>query len=220
MESLVQFLSDPTVAYLLLTLGALSLLTEIFNPGAILPGVFGAIAFILGCVGLGQLPVSWGGLALLALAAGLFAFELSFTASGILTVAGLIAFVVGSLALYQSPQNSIAASPWAVGFMTLLMAAFFLFVLQQVRRSRRVPVTVGVETLRNAQARTLTRLNPRGRVRLTDGEEWTAEMAGEAGQSVEAGQPVRVVGVEGVILKVQAVEASVAEHWSKPGWEQ
>ena len=90
MDSFLQILSDPNLAYLLLTLGVLGLLAEFFHPGAILPGVAGAIALILAFTGLGQLPFSWGGLALLGLAAGLVVFELTTSASGILIGVGIV----------------------------------------------------------------------------------------------------------------------------------
>ncbi len=218
MSSLIQFLSDPNVAYLLLTLGLFGLLAELFHPGALLPGLVGAISFIMGLVGLGQLPFSWGGLALLGLAAGLFAVELNVGVSGLLSAAALVAFVLGSFSLYEAPRSgglAATVNPWLVGLMALALMAFGFYVLKVVRSSRFAPVTSGVEALRHRQATAETTLNPRGKIRL-DGELWTAEMEiGEGG--VPAGQPVEVTAVEGVILKVRALPAA-QEEWSDPGW--
>ena len=235
MESIIQILSDPNVAYLLLALGVLGLLAELFHPGAIVPGAAGAIALILGLVGLGHLPFSWGGLVLLALAAGLFTFELSTGMSGLLAVAALVAFVAGSLTLFQSPTsglNAIVVNPLIIGAMTLLMAGFGYYVFKVVRAARHVPVQSGIEGLRNSPAQAITRLNPRGKVRI-QGEVWTAEIDTIPGLDmipVEVGQPVEVTGLEGVVLKVRGkpveTEFSEAEgeqsgntgEWTETGW--
>ncbi|MDB5080995.1 MAG: putative rane-bound ClpP-class protease [Chloroflexi bacterium] len=225
MEGFIQFLSDPNVAYLLLALGVLGLLGELFHPGAIVPGAAGAIALILGMVGLGHLPFSWGGLALLALAGGLFAFELSSGLSGLLAVAALVAFVAGSLTLFQAPAsglNAVVVNPWLVGVMTLLMAGFFLYILKVVRSSRRAPVQSGLEALINHPAQAITRLNPKGKVRI-QGEVWTAELEALPGLSsfpVEAGQEVEVTGLEGVVLKVRGRPGQPGEdsEWPEVGW--
>jgi membrane-bound serine protease (ClpP class) len=226
-ESFLQILSNPNVAYLLLTVGVLGLLAEFFHPGAILPGIAGSIALIMGLIGLGQLPFSWGGLALLALAAGLVIFELITSASGILIGVGIVAFVLGSLTLYNAPQAGatvVTLDLWLVALMATLMAAFCLYVLLNVRRARRSPITAGLEALLHKQASAVTRLNPRGKVRL-EGEVWTAELENhsaspefgrEAGPPlVAAGKPVIITGVEGVILKVRALSLSEQAEWER-----
>ncbi len=236
MYSFLQVLSDPNVAYLLLTLGVIGLLAEFFHPGAILPGIAGAIALIMGFVGLGQLPFSWGGLALLALAAGLVVFELTTSASGILIGAGIVAFVLGSLTLYSTPQagtTAITLNLWLVALMAALMTIFCLYIVLNVRRARHSPIRAGLEALLYKQASVVTRLNPRGKVRF-EGEVWTAELEnhptsfeksdennldGEStGQAVGAGKPVIITGLEGVILKVRALPVSEQAEWEKVGW--
>jgi membrane-bound serine protease (ClpP class) len=236
MDSFLQIVSDPNVAYLLLTLGVLGLLAEFFHPGAILPGIAGSIALIMGFVGLGQLPFSWGGLALLGLAAGLVVFELTTSASGILIGVGIVAFVLGSVTLFSAPQagiTSVTLNLWLVVLMTALMGGFCLYVLVNVRRARHSPITAGLEAILNKQASVVTRLNPRGKVRL-NGEVWTAELVGSPAlpglggdyhlpdessvQVVEAGKSVIITGVEGVILKVRAVSVAEQAEWEKVGW--
>ncbi len=229
MDAFLQFLSDPNIAYLLLTLGTLGLLVELLAPGVTIPGVGGAIALILGVVGLGQLPFSWAGLILLMLASGLFAFELHTSTGGFVSVGAVIAFVLGSIFLYQAPEGAaaVAVSPWLIGLMAGLMSAFFLLVVGSVRRSRRIPITMGQEALRQRQALVVTRLNPRGKVRL-DGEIWTAELdipgviteaLTDGAETVEAGQSVEVTGVEGVVLKVRPLPIEIqAESWESSGW--
>ena len=227
MESIIQILSDPNVAYLLLALGVLGLLAELFHPGAILPGAAGAIALILGLIGLGHLPFSWGGLALLALAAGLFTFELSTGMSGLLAVAALVAFVIGSLTLFQAPAsglNAVVVNPFLIGFVTLVMAGFGFYIFKVVRNSRHAPVRSGFEALRNSPAEAITRLNPKGKVKV-QGEVWTAEVDPIPGLEmtpVEAGQPVEVTGLEGVVLKVRGKPGTEVEggDWSETGWSK
>ncbi len=227
MESFIQFLSDPNVAYLLLALGVLGLLGELFHPGAIVPGAAGAIALIMGLVGLGHLPFSWGGLALLALAGGLFAFELSTGVSGLLAVAALVAFVAGSFTLFQAPPTGldvVVVNPFLVGAMTLLMAGFGLYIFKVVRTSRHAPVQSGLEALRKSPAQAITRLNPKGKVRI-QGEVWTAEvetLPGLTSFPVEPGQAVEVTGLEGVVLKVRGKPGSSEEgsEWSEVGWNK
>jgi membrane-bound serine protease (ClpP class) len=227
MESIIQILSDPNVAYLLLALGVLGLLAELFHPGTIIAGAAGAIALILGLVGLGHLPFSWGGLALLALAAGLFTFELSTGMSGLLAVAALVAFVIGSLTLFQAPTsglNAVVVNPFLIGFVTLVMAGFGLYIFKVVRNSRNAPVQSGFEALRNSPAEAITRLNPKGKVKV-QGEVWTAEVGPIPGLEmtpVEAGQPVEVTGLDGVILKVRGKPGEGLEDgdWNQTGWSK
>ncbi|MBN9392231.1 MAG: hypothetical protein J0I20_29610 [Chloroflexi bacterium] len=227
MESIIQILSDPNVAYLLLALGVLGLLAELFHPGTIIAGVAGTIALILGLVGLGHLPFSWGGLALLALAAGLFTFELSTGMSGILAVAALVAFVIGSFTLFQTPAsglNAVVVNPFLIGFVTLVMAGFGFYIFKVVRNSRHAPVRSGLEGLRNSPAEAITRLNPKGKVKV-QGEVWTAEVDPIPGLEmipVEAGQPVEVTGLDGVVLKVRGKPGEGLEdgEWSQTGWSK
>jgi membrane-bound serine protease (ClpP class) len=218
MSEIVSFLSDPNIAYLLLTLGLLAILGEVVHPGTVFLGLVGAVLLILGFVGLGNLPFTWGGVLLLGLAAGLFTFELLASGSGLLALAALIAFVAGSLVLYAPAPGApgVAVSPWLIGMMAALMTVFFLYVVRVVRASRKVPIAAGPEALRHAKAYAVSRLNPRGSVRI-NGEIWTAITEGE---SVEAGQSVEVTGVEGVVLKVRGITSDEQSNWANTGWEQ
>ncbi len=221
MADFVQLLSDPNITYLLLTVGALGILAECFHPGTIVLGLSGAICIILGFVGLSQLPFSWNGLAFLGLAFGLLGFELATGVSGVLGLVALAAFLVGSFTLYSSPANAlpVVLNPWLVGLMALTMTAFFFYVLYAVRHSRLAPVASGIEALRRSQAQTVTRLNPRGKVRI-EGEVWTAELADPSGPGIEAGLPVAVVDLEGVVLKVRSLAETVGEEqWTQTGWQ-
>jgi membrane-bound ClpP family serine protease len=164
-------------------------------------------------VGLASLPFSVGGLILLLVAVVLLVFELTTTFSGVLSVIALAMFLVGSLTLYGS---GVAVSPFLIGFMMLCTGGFGLYAFRAVQVARKAPITMGEEALRHAKAEAITRLNPRGQVRL-NGEVWTAIL--EVGSaSVEAGQSVEITNVEGTILKVRGLENSQVQEWANPGW--
>lgn len=223
MSELIRFLSDPNVAYIFIALGLLAILSEILHPGTIIMGLLGTIGIVLGIVGLGHLPLSWGGILLLGLAAVLFTVELVTSTAGALALVAIISFAAGSLLLFETPpgQTTVAVNPWLIGLTAAVQAAFFLVLVREVQKSRKAPVTMGVEALRTSPAEAVSRLNPRGKVRI-NGEVWTAELL-ESSATVEAGQPVEVADVDGVILKVRAIpknQPNEQANWSKSGWEQ
>ncbi len=109
-ERMLSAIAHPNIAYLLLTLGALGLYFELMHPGAVLPGVVGAIGLILAFFALSVLPVDYAGLGLLLLALILFIAEIKVTSYGLLTVAGLISLVLGSLMLFDSPEPALRVS--------------------------------------------------------------------------------------------------------------
>lgn len=203
-ERILATLVDPNIAYLLFTLGMIGLIAELYNPGSILPGVSGLLAIILAFVAFGSLPINWAGVFLLMVALGLFIAELQTQGVGILAVGGTVAFVLGSLMLFTPPGPvspalpAVRVSPWLITGMTVLMVGFFLLVLRAVVQSTRIPVATGIQALVGRSGVALSDLVPRGSVRVA-GEVWSAEsIAG----LIEAGETVRVVGVEGVTLRV------------------
>ncbi|MCO5166404.1 MAG: nodulation protein NfeD [Planctomycetes bacterium] len=212
-ERALQRLAHPDLAFLLLTLGALGLLAELFNPGALVPGVAGAIALLVGFVALGNLPVGGAGLLLLGLGLLLIAGEALTPGVGVLAVGGGVAFVLGALLLYRplgpvSPAlPDLRPSPWLVGLGAGGVGAFTLLVVRAALRSRHEPVATGVEALLGRRGVATTDLAPHGTVRI-DLEAWLGEAAG--GGTIYAGEDVVVVAVEGVTVKVQRAPARVA----------
>lgn len=212
-ERALQRLAHPDLAFLLLTLGALGLLAELFNPGALVPGIAGAIALLVGFVAIGNLPVGGAGLLLLALGLLLIAGEALTPGVGVLAVGGGVAFVLGALLLYRplgpaSPAlPDLRPSPWLVGLGLGGAGAFALVVVRAALRSRHEPVVTGVEALIGRRGVAVTDLAPLGTVRV-DLEPWQAEAT--AGKPIYAGEDVVVVGVEGVTVKVQRAPARAA----------
>jgi membrane-bound serine protease (ClpP class) len=189
-------LVDPNIAYLLLMLGFYGILFELQNPGAILPGVAGAIFLLLAFFALSALPVNATGLALLVLGVGFLIAEIKVHSHGLLSVGGAIALALGGLMLFDDRAVHVA---WPLVLATTaLTLGFFLLVLTFAVRGRRGPRASGAAALLGRRAQVIERLGPRGRVRL-DAEVWNAEAAAE----IEVGAEVVVTGVEGLTLRVR-----------------
>jgi len=190
-------LAEPNIAYLLLMLGFYGLLFELQNPGAILPGVAGAIFLLLAFLALSALPVNVAGLALLLLGIGFLLAEIKVQSHGVLGVGGALALAIGGLILFDDGAVQVAR-PLVLG-VTALTLAFFGLVLGAALRARRSHRHTGAESLLGRRGVALESLAPRGRVRL-DAEVWNAEAAAE----IEVGAEVIVTGVEGLTLRVRA----------------
>ena len=189
-------LVDPNIAYLLLMLGFYGILFELQNPGAILPGVAGAIFLLLAFFALSALPVSAAGLALLVLGVGFLVAEIKVHSHGLLTVGGTVALALGGLMLFDDRAVRVA---WPLVLATTAVTlGFFLLVIGYAIRGRRGPRATGAVALLGRRAQVIERLGPRGRVRL-DAEVWNAEAAAE----IEVGAEVVVTGVEGLTLRVR-----------------
>lgn len=204
-EGIVQAITDPTIAYLLLSLGTIGIIAELYHPGATVPGVVGAVSLVLAFVALGSLPVSWAGVALLLLGGGLFVADLAVAGLSALSVAGGAAFVLGSLLLYQplsapSPASpAVKVDPWAIAAVACTFLAFFLIVGRAVLRVRRRPIATGGEGLVGQHGVVIRTLDPSGTVTI-DGEAWSARAEDPP---VAVGSEVEVVDLHGVILRVK-----------------
>ncbi|HSE84136.1 MAG TPA: nodulation protein NfeD [Thermodesulfobacteriota bacterium] len=190
-QKLVDILSDPNIAFLLLSLGSLGLFIELYNPGLIFPGVAGAISFLLGLVSLQILPFNYAGLALLGLSVLLLIAEIYVTSFGILGVGGIIAFILGALLLFDTPESDVR-----VGFNVVISAAlaiglFFLFVAYYLVRAQSSHVHTGYEGLMEEQGTATTDIEKVGKV-FINGEYWDAE----SDETIRKGDKVKVVEVK------------------------
>ena len=183
-ELLLQKLFDPNIAYLLLTIGFYALLIELFHPGALLPGVTGGICLVLAFAASAVLPMNWGGAVLILLAVGLFILDIKAATHGALTVAGMIAFVVGSLLLYSPPgprsptlPDVAVATPLLVGMAATVAVVSLLIVGAAVRLRSRPALTTATERLIGAAGIAQSALDPDGTVRLA-GQLWSAHADG------------------------------------------
>ncbi len=195
---------DPNIAYILLSLGTLALIAEFFHPGALIPGVSGAIFLVLAFVALGSLPVNWGGIALIILAFVLFILDIK-VAGFALSVAGAASFVIGSLLLFSPFGPSAPAMPnlsvslWLLGGMTGLLILFFGVVVTAAVRAQRRAGVMRTGAPLGATGVVVSDLDPQGVVQVQS-EPWTAI---STSGPLRAGETIEVVGADGLRLKVQ-----------------
>lgn len=199
-KQILDFLVDPNVIALLLSIGTLGIIVELWNPGLIFPGTVGAISLILGLFGLSVLPVSWAGLMLMLLAAIFFAAEAFVVSHGALTVAGAVSFVFGALILFDPAGPAYQVSlPVALAIAGTL-AAFMFFVVAKLVEVRRKPVEVGERTIVGAHG-----VVGRGGWVHANGELWHA--VAEDGGPLREGDHIVVTGVDGLTLTVAREQA-------------
>ncbi len=203
-ERFLHTISNPNIAYVLLTLATIGLITEISNPGMIFPGVIGGICLLMAFYSLGTLNAYWGGILLILLAFGLFVAEIFVTSFGILTAGGLVSLVVGSLILFSQSEGLpvFEVNRGLIAVVVFLVAAIFIFIIGAVVKGQIRRVTTGAEGLVGKVAVARTKLDPKGMV-FVEGELWTAVV--DRG-TVEPEEDVTVTKVEGLKLSVTRKE--------------
>jgi len=201
MEGLLLALSNPDIAYILLSLAVLGITVEIFNPGLVFPGVAGGICGLMAFYSLGVLPVNYAGILLMVLAVALFIAEALTPAFGILTAGGIVSFAAGSLILFKGgPLFSV--NPWLIAIILVLIASFLIFVIQRVVAAHRNRAATGSEDLTGRRVPVRTPLVPKGTVFL-EGEIWKAVL--DEGRA-EPGEKVIITGAEGLTLHVTKID--------------
>ena len=197
-DELLIMLTHPTIAYGLLLIGIYGLLLEGYNPGAVLPGVVGALSLVLALYAFELLAVNFAGVALLILGAGLIVLEFFMPAFGSLGIGGLIAFVIGSILLFDNPSQGLhMALPLIVGIAiagALVVAAITWLAV----RARRRPVTTGAEAMVGELVEVVSLSRGECVVRY-GGELWNAH----APVALHVGQQARIVSVSGLTLWVE-----------------
>lgn len=196
-EKFLHAISDPNIAYILLTLATIGLITEVSNPGMILPGVIGGMSLFLAFYSLGVLNAYWGGILLILLAVGLFIAEYFTHSFGLVTLGGVASLVMGSLILFSGTPE-IEVNRGLIAGVTAGVTAFAVFVVGAVIRGQRRRKATGAEGMIGAIAIAKTPLDPTGTV-LAEGELWTAT---SDGGRVAPGEQVTISKVEGLKLRV------------------
>lgn len=223
-ERILQFLANPNVGYLFLSLGMLGLFFEMANPGGMLPGIVGAIAVIIGVVSLSSMPVNWAGAGLMALAFILFIADIFLPSAGLLTAGGIAAFVVGSFMLIDEDVPGYELSRIVVWTVAACLAAFFLAMGALALKTRFARSKVGREGLIGVIGVVRQTLAPSGMV-FAQGELWSATLDETTGHhELEQGKSVVVIALDGLRLIVrpateteQRTGASVAvPPWGRP----
>jgi membrane-bound serine protease (ClpP class) len=195
---LLKTLSDPNIAYLLMTIGTIGIMAELYNPGAILPGIVGAISLILAFYSLQSLPVNYAGVLLFLLGVVFFILEATVASYGLLAIGGVVAMLLGSMMLIKTDVEFLQIS-WSVilPVVALTAAVSLLMVGMGVRAMRRRPAT-GREEMVGLVGIVQTALTPHGQLAV-HGELWEAI----SDRPLQPGDKAEVVRVEGLRLYVK-----------------
>ncbi len=202
-QKLLNILSDPNISYILFMLGLYGLLFEIFNPGAIFPGVIGGICIILAFYAMHTLPINYAGLALIIFAVILFILEIKIVSHGVLMLGGIISLVLGSIMLIdvKSAWGALTISWEVIAMIVIITILFFLIVIGLgIKAQRRKPAT-GAEGIVGEIGKAISDLEPNGLVRV-HGEIWDAE---SLDSKIETGSKIIVEQVNNLKLKVKKV---------------
>jgi len=198
-HKILNLISDPNIAYILMLLGFYGLFFELTNPGSIFPGVLGGICLILAFYAFHTLPVNYAGLLLILLAIILFVLEVKIVSHGILTIGGIIAMVIGSLMLFESSSPYIKLSIYIILPAVLTTTLFFTLTLGLAFKAyRRKPVT-GAEGLIGEVGIASTDISKDGGMVLLHGERWAAY----SDEPISKGEKITVVAVSGLKVKVK-----------------
>jgi membrane-bound serine protease (ClpP class) len=201
-DKLLDIISNPTIAYILLMLGIYGVFFELSSPGAILPGVVGGIFLILAFYALQMLPVNYAGLALIFFGIILFIAEIKVVSHGLLAVGGVISLLLGSIMLFQSPVEYMRVSLSVIIPAVMVSAAFFIFAVTKAINARLKKPTTGMEGLIGEVGIVSTPISPEGKVSI-HGEFWNA--VSDQNQNIDAGDKVQVMGVDNLKLKVKKI---------------
>jgi membrane-bound serine protease (ClpP class) len=209
--AMLPVIANPNVALLLLVVGLIGIVAELYHPGAFVPGITGVIALLLALVAFGSLPTNWGAVALLTFSVVLFVLELHLPSHGMLGGGGVLAFLLGGLLLFSRTPSAPSSETVEVNRWLLLatgggLAGFVLLVVRVALRTRHLPATHQLLRLTGARGVAAVPLAPAGSVRVLH-ELWSAVAEGA---TVEAGEVVEVVGREGLTLRVRRVAPALS----------
>jgi len=196
---ILDLITDPNLVFLFFSIGLLAIGWEIFHPGAIVPGVVGAILFILALFGLSVLPFQWGGIAFMILGVGLMVAEIFVSGIGILAAGGVVSLLIGGLILFDDP--GLEASTPAVVTIAVALGAGFMTIARLVVKSRGLTVTTGRATLMGAVGEVRSPVGPGGGQVFVSGELWRARAVN--GSELPRGERVRVVKIDELTLTVE-----------------
>jgi membrane-bound serine protease (ClpP class) len=190
-------ITDPNVAFILLMVGIYGLIFEFMSPGAVAPGVVGAICLLIGLYALNLLPINYAGLALMLIGIVLLTVE-AFNPTVVIGLGGIIAFVLGALMLFRGEAPGYHLSWWVIGTTAAVFIGFALVVLGSLRRVAKAPARVGVQAMRGLPAEVLDWNGGEGHV-FTHGERWQARGA----ETFKPGETVEVANVIDLTLLIR-----------------
>ncbi|UCH85507.1 MAG: nodulation protein NfeD [Candidatus Latescibacterota bacterium] len=200
-ERFLALISDPNIAYLLMLLGIFGIFFELQNPGAIFPGVVGAIAILLAFFALQLLPVNLAGLALIILAIVMFLLEIKIPSGGLLTIGGVVSMLIGSIMFIDSPLPFMRVSISVIIPAVIFTALFFVFAVGMGLRAQRRKVTTGGKGIVGETGVAKSDIAEDGSA-FVHGEHWNAV----SDEPIPANSKIEVVGIEGMVLKVKRID--------------
>ncbi|WFU28745.1 nodulation protein NfeD [Bradyrhizobium sp. CB1717] len=198
-------ITDPNVAFILLMVGIYGLIFEFMSPGAVAPGVVGAICLLIGLYALNLLPVNYAGFALMLVGLVLLTIE-AFNPTVVIGLGGIIAFVLGALMLFRGEAPGYQLSWWVIGITTAVFTGFALVVLGSLRRIRKAPALVGAKAMRGLPAEVLDWNGNEGHV-FAHGERWQARGA----ETFTPGEMAEVAGIIDLTLLIRRRPARTGE---------
>jgi len=193
-DKILNTISNPNIAYILMMIGLAGLYFELSHPGAILPGVVGAISLILAFFSFQTLPVNYAGLLLIALAIIFFIAEIKVTSYGLLSLAGLISLTLGSIMLFENVGVSLRLMMPTI----VLIGGFFVGIAFLAFRAYRRTPKGGRDGLIGESGVVKEKIDPEGLI-FAHGEYWRAT----SNEIVEEGEKVRIIGLKGLKLIVE-----------------
>jgi len=201
-EKLLDIITNPNVAYILLMLGIYGLLLEFYNPGSILPGVIGGISLILGLYSMQTLPVNYAGLLLIIFAVILFLLEIKVPSFGLLTIGGVTSLVLGTIMLFDSSLPFLRVSWQVLISVTGFTVLFFVYAIGMALRAQQKQPATGAEGIIGEEGIVLKTIEPRGMI-IIHGEYWQAESE----TRIEKGRKVKVFAFDNkqLVLKVKEI---------------
>ncbi len=199
-QRLLDLISNPNIAYILMMIGISGLMLELYNPGAILPGVLGSICLILGLYAMQTLPVNYAGLFLIIFAIIMFLLEIKIPSYGLLSIGGVVSLIMGTVMLFDSPFPFLRVSWEVIAGVTIITVLFFVFATGMALKIQRKKSATGAEGMIGEFGMVTEKINPEGKVKI-HGEIWKAQ----SDETINKGQKAEVISCDdkNLILKVK-----------------
>ena len=202
-QELLDLISNPNIAYILMMIGIYGLMFELYNPGSVLPGVLGAISLILGLYAMQTLPVNYAGLLLIIFAIIMFLLEIKIPSYGLLTIGGVVSLIMGTVMLFDSPFPFLRVSWEVIAGVTIITVLFFVFAIGMALKIQRKRPATGAEGMIGEIGIVTEKINPEGRVKIHC-EIWKAY----SDETINKGQKVKVISCDDrdLIIKVKGLK--------------
>lgn len=202
---LLSIITNPNITFLLMSIGAYGIIAEFSHPGAFFPGILGAICLLLFLYAINVLPINYAGLGLIVLGIGCMTAEAFMPSFGVLGIGGAVAFAIGASILINSDIPGFGISPWLIAAVTLTSLGLLSVGLAMVLRSRRRPVTTGVEAMTGSVGDVVAWRQTEGEIHVA-GTVWKAKST--VAYILKKGDKIKVLGVEGLCLLIQPTNSS------------